>query len=182
MITLSHTTARDYIQQLADGEALRVDARQALQHHLAECAECRLYAQEIKALHLTLSRAFRTRWEHQPLPQRAWPPLTRLPTRSWGPLAQVMVMLTMTVMVLSLLPEWSRLPAAPPTPAPTEAHSAPVIVSRQVEAIPDEDLDSLTHPEAQAVIERLGTAADHEASDLYPYNLNDPDNRVSHAQ
>ena len=182
MITLSHTTAREYIQQMADGEALRLEARQALQHHLTECAECRRYAQEIKALHQTLSRAFRDRWEHQPLPHRAWPPVTRSAARQWSPLAQVMMMLTMTVMVLSLLPEWSRWPAGPPTPAPTETRSAPVTLSRQIEAIPDEGLESLTSHEVNEALERLETPDKDDSAEVYPYYLNDPDHRASRAQ
>jgi hypothetical protein len=182
MTTLSHITAREYIQQLADGEALRTEARQALHQHLDECPECRAYAQEIKALHQTLARALRARWEQQPLPSRSWPPVTRPPVRPWSPLAQVMVMLTMTVMILSLLPEWSRLPVAPTMPRPTETQPVPVIVDVRLEDFPDEALENLTSLDTRPPAEPVEAAADDPAPIVYPYYLNNPDHRVSRAQ
>jgi anti-sigma factor RsiW len=180
MITLSHTLAREYIQQMADGETLRAEARQALQQHLAECGECRAYAQEIKALHLTLSRAFRDRWEHQPLPQRASPLTLRPPARAWSPLAQMMVMVTMTFLVLSLLPKWSRLPAVPATLAPTETVSAPAVTYPRAEAVPDDGLENLASLETHASAQTMETQTDPVETD--PYFLNDPDNRAARAQ
>ncbi len=179
MITVSHTQARDYIQQMADGETLRAEARQALQQHLAECPECRTYAQEIKALHLTLSRAFRARWEHQPVPDRPWPYGVRRPAHPWKPLIQVMAMLMMTVMVLSLLPEWSRLPAAPATLAPTETVGVSSVTHPRAEAVPDEGLENLASEETAPA--PSGVTASEAAVESEPYFLNDPDNRAARA-
>lgn len=181
MTSLSHTAAREYIQQLADGEALRAEARQALHQHLMECVECRAYAEEIKTLHQTLSRAFRTRWEQQPMPRRVWPPIARPRARQWGPLVQVLVMLTMTIMVLSLLPEWSRWPAAPPTPAPTATHSSPA-VNHQTEAIPDEGLESLIRLAEHEAFTPSEATAEDDPAEGDPYYMNDPDHRASRVQ
>lgn len=180
MITLSHALARDYIQQQADGETLRAEARQALQHHLAECPECRAYAEDIQALHLTLARAFRTRWEHQPLPPRARPLAYRPAARTWSPLAQMMVMVTMTFLALSLLPEWSRVRGGPPTPLPTATQSVSISAPRPVDVMPDEGLDNLTSLEIPATVPMMKQQAEPLETDAH--QLNDPDQRAARAQ
>lgn len=179
MITLNHALAREYIQQMADGETLRVEARQALQQHLAECPECRVYAQEIQALHLTLSRAFHARWEHQPLPQRSSPLRLRPPARTWSPLAQMMVMVTMTFLVLSLLPDWSRSLAAPATLTPTETISAPALMYPRIEEAADEGLENLASRARALEPVRI---VNSEAAESDPYFLNDPDYRAARVQ
>jgi anti-sigma factor RsiW len=181
MTTLSHTAAREYIQQLADGEPLHAEAREALNQHLAGCAECRAYAQEIKALHAMLAQTFRARWEHPSVPHRPLPyPLSR-PARAWIPLAQVMVMVTMTVLVASLLPGWSGWPAAPPTPWPTETVSAPAPVRPTVQAVPDAGVENPASPELPIEPSRSETKK-IEMLEAYPFFLNDPGNRAVRVQ
>jgi hypothetical protein len=104
-------------------------------------------------------------------------------------LAQVMVMVTMTIMVLSLLPEWGRLPTSPLTPEPTPlagtdaaATTAPTVLERLIESGPDEALESLTRHEAGPVPDRLESTDEDKPRVVYPYYMNDPDRRASRAQ
>ncbi len=63
-MTLTHEQARQYLQVAVDGS---LEARQQaeLDRHLADCAECQAYAQEIASLDTRLSRVLQARWPDQ---------------------------------------------------------------------------------------------------------------------
>lgn len=179
MIKLSHAVAREYIHQLADGETLSAEARLALNHHLTDCRECHTYAQEIRALHVSLTHTFRARWEKQAIPQRARLALVRRPTPTWRPLLQTAAMLAMVFMALNYLPAGNRLPAAPVHQAPTQTMSAPVVKPEFFEESFDDGLESLTSGET---IRRPLRMPEAPAAEADPFDRNDPDHRAVRAQ
>lgn len=179
MIKLSHAVAREHIQQLADGEALSTEARLALNHHLADCAACRTYAQEIRALHVSLTHTFRARWEKHAVPQRVRLNLVRRPTPTWKPLLQTMAMLAVVFMALNYLPAGNRLPAAPLSQAPTQTVSAPAAKYLFFEEGFDEALESLTSGETTV---RAVSVPGAPAAEADPFFKNYPDTRAVRAQ
>jgi anti-sigma factor RsiW len=56
MKSLTHSQCRRYLDLAADGE-LDGPARAALDQHLADCIECRAYAEELKRVHVALKLA-----------------------------------------------------------------------------------------------------------------------------
>ncbi len=61
MTGLTHDQARRNLHAAAD-KCLNPKERTALEAHLAECAPCRAYADEISWLNAAIARALRGRW------------------------------------------------------------------------------------------------------------------------
>lgn len=59
--SLSHSQARDWLQQTADG-LLKPEQQRLLEHHLEGCAECRAFAAELASLEGALTGLFQQRW------------------------------------------------------------------------------------------------------------------------
>jgi hypothetical protein len=152
VVRLSHQDARRYLHQAADGDlSAEVEAR--LQAHLAECAECRAYADELQAVELLLTRALHARWDHR-RPARALNPRLAPQPRAatWlrevirltGPFMQVSSFMIVFAFVVGLLQAYYR-PYAAPTEAPlqettSQPQSAPSVV-RSYPNVPDAGLE-----------------------------------------
>jgi anti-sigma factor RsiW len=149
---LTHAEAKRYLHQAADGD-LPAETEAQLQAHLAECAECRAYAEELRALETLLTHALRQRWEHRrpardlgrPLaPRRAgWAERLLQVTR---PLMQVSSFMIVFAFMVAMMQAYYRPQTAPTQlPAPESAPATvPIIIApRQVQ--PAEELvdDSL---------------------------------------
>lgn len=179
MSKLSHAAAREHIQQLADGETLSAEARLALHHHLADCTACRIYGQEIRALHISLTHTFRARWEKQASPQRVRLNLARRPTSTWRPLMQMAAMVVVVFVALNYLPTGNHLPTAPTNPTPTQTSRATVVKYPFFDESFDEALESLTRNETTLKAVSVPVA---QAAETNPFFRKEPDIRAMRAQ
>lgn len=80
---LTHEQARRFLHAAAD-KCLNPGHQAALAAHIADCAACRNYAEELNALHVAIARALRSRWSP---PRRPGPSpgdmATRVRHRMW---------------------------------------------------------------------------------------------------
>ena len=72
-MSLTHQTARQYLELAADG-LLRAEQAKSLQQHLEHCAECRDYAERLSVLENLLRQSLVNRW---PVPKPADPVVRR---------------------------------------------------------------------------------------------------------
>jgi anti-sigma factor RsiW len=128
--SLSHAQARRYLELAADGD-LDAARRAALKQHLAECPQCRAYADELNRLHVALKvvgERFRRRVRHTPdLSARVLKRLERANVQSFwlrlaGGLAQAGSLALMAVLMFGLWrPATTQAPAAPEATQPPAA-------------------------------------------------------------
>lgn len=145
MRQLSHIEARQALSVAADGK-LDMRHQPALEQHLAECTECRAYAEQLRALEAQLSASLQARWPSQtPGNQDMAPTLEKIHTQArkkamknilsgsirglaWGALA-ILLLAVLTWSIRTLLPQPITNPAGETTPlaspdatlSPTEA-------------------------------------------------------------
>jgi hypothetical protein len=67
MVTITHQEAHDLIHRRAD-QALEAGHEAVLEEHLRACAECTVYASEVRATEEVVRTALRKHWNIQPLP------------------------------------------------------------------------------------------------------------------
>ena len=155
---LTHEQARQYLQVAADGS---LEARQQaeLDRHLADCAECQAYAQEIASLDTRLSRALQARWPDQTRTEtdqaytlgriqsqsrRARLKLTAstaIRTLAWAGLAVSLIIL-LTWSIRNLTPRPAAEGGSSPTPAELGPATEEVLVSP--DSTPDVPLETPT--------------------------------------
>lgn len=138
MVRLSHPDARRYLHRAADGD-LPAEAQAQLQAHLDECAECRAYAEELRALETLLTHALRQRWEHRRPARDLGRPLAQPHRTGWvdrllqatRPLMQVSSFMIVFAFIVAMMQAYYRPQIAPTqSPAPESAPAtAPVTVS-----------------------------------------------------
>jgi Tol biopolymer transport system component len=146
MNPLNHTQARNYLQAAADSR-LKASERLALDEHLAACADCRGYAEQIGLLEKNIRKLFHAHWDAAS--ERSINLLPGIRTRyrrkavGHQLLSLVNLLVTVGVVVaLLLLLNWFLsnrqvdLPAGNLTPTPTTSLPTPASPTPIVSAAP----------------------------------------------
>lgn len=132
MSPLSHLQARELLQRAADG-LLQATQQRQLEQHLAGCAECRAYADELSALETGLRAAMLTHWPQGNLPSPAKNDLVKKLQSEFGkgtpppagPLAGSLKWLLLLLVPLLAFGIWTLLPQAGFAPfGPTSTSTA----------------------------------------------------------
>ncbi len=136
MIGLTHYDARDLLN--VRSAELNAADREALAAHLAQCAECQIYATELSELHTAMTRLFRGRWQAAQSHEALDAALARLKqrqtrqrtTRRISTFAFAVSLVVWAVAVVWLLsrsdaPTAQQTAAAPAVPAAASTGQAP---------------------------------------------------------
>jgi hypothetical protein len=131
MSPLSHTQARELIQRSVDG-LLQASQQRQLEQHLAGCAECRAYADQLTALEVGMRAAMLAHWPQGSLSSPAKNDLVKKLQSEFGkgapppagPLAGGLKWLLLLLVPLLAFGIWTLLPQAALAPAATSTPTA----------------------------------------------------------
>jgi hypothetical protein len=149
MAQLSHSQARELIEQASDG-LLETSHQRALESHLKGCADCRAFAAELAGLEGALAAAMKAQWPQKGLSKTAESELVKnvqsgfKPSGFSYPFGGLGILLTVVLLILALLAAFQLLPLdaanADPTMTATPSRTASATATLVPAVIPSETI------------------------------------------